>query len=104
MAGTPLVTVSTTPIPEDADLFFTVDGLDVYLPREIPGSVAMDALALASELGEAQATAKIMERVLGPAAIRALRTCKTLRKEELIAIQEIIRKRVFGPAEEEGKG
>lgn len=104
MTTQPLVTVSTTPVGEEKDLFFTIDEVDYYLPREIPGNVAMDGLALADEIGEAQATVKIMERVLGADAVRALRTCPTLRKEELLAIQRIIRERVFGPVEEEGKG
>jgi hypothetical protein len=100
----PLVKISTEPIADDRDHLFSIDGKDYYIPRELPGSLTVEAMAKATEIGDVPATMWIMERVLGADAIRALRACPTVRKEEILAIQEIIRNRVFGPAEQEGKG
>lgn len=100
----PLVQISTTPLPEDQDHLFSIDGTDYYIPRVLPGSLTVEAMAKATEIGDVPATMWVMERVLGPEAVKALRTCPTVRKEEILAIQAIIRERVFGPAEQEGKG
>lgn len=102
--GTPLVQISTTPIPEDKELIFSIDGVDYFIPKEVPGSVAVEAMVKAREAGDIPATVWAMEQMLGEEGLHALRTCKTVRKEEVIAVQDIIRERVFGLAEQEGKG
>lgn len=100
----PLVQISTAPIPEEKEHLFSIDGVDYFIPKEFPGSLTMEAMARAREIGDVPATVWLMEEVLGVPAVKALRACRTVRREEIQAIQDIIRTRVFGPVEQEGKG
>lgn len=98
-----LVEISTTPIPDDREELFSIDGTSYYIPREIPGSLTLQAIERARKDGEVEATMWVLDQVIGPEGMAALRECPTLRREDLLAIVKIVRDRVFGPVEAEGK-
>jgi len=99
-----LVNISTSPVPDDREEIFAIDGVSYTIPREVPGSLALEAMHQMRETGDVPATLWAMEELIGKAGMKALRNCKTVRVEETLAIQKIIRDRVFGLEEEEGKG
>lgn len=99
-----MIKINTTPLPDDREEIFSIDDVPYTAPREVPKSVTLKALRKVREEGEAAATSWIMDEVLGKDAVRALENCKTLREEDLGAVIAVVRGKVFGFMEEEGKG
>lgn len=99
-----LIKVSTAPIPTDREDLFEIDGVAYSIPVEVHGSMALEAMRLTREKGEVWATDWVMEQMIGAEGYKALIKCKTATKAEVTAIQKVIREKVFGEQEEEGKG
>ena len=99
-----MITISTSPVTTEREPIFSIDGTEYTIPREVPGSLALQAMERTRTNGEVSATAWLMEEMLGADGYRALRECPTVRRDEVQAITRIIRDRVFGDLEEEGKG
>lgn len=99
-----VIKVNTEPIPEQREDLFELGGTMYSIPVEVPGNVSLEAMERFRRGGDGLATPWLMEELIGSEGYKALRECKTLRKEDLVAIQEVIRLKVFGPQEQEGKG
>lgn len=99
-----MIKVNTEPIPTERVDVFELDGVVYQMDRVLPGSLALEAMTRFRTGGEVEATPWLMDEVLGAEAHKALRECKTLRKEDLAAITAVVRNAVFGEQEEEGKG
>lgn len=98
------VKIDTTPIPDDREPLFELDGVEYTIPKHFPASLALDYIDRARRMPEPLVAAWLLEEVAGSDAYNALRECKTLRVADLRAIQEVVRRNVFGEQEEEGKG
>lgn len=90
--------------PPAREPIFSIDGTTYTIPVEVPASTGLEAMERTRQEGEAQATAWIMEELLGKDGWKALRSCREVTKPQLRAIMKICRERVFGGMEEEGKG
>lgn len=98
-----VIKISTEPIREDRVDLFELGGKMYTMPAEVPGSLALEAMEIFRRQGDAAASAWLLKEVIGEEAYGALRTCKTLRKEDLQAIQKIVSEHVFGSPEGEGE-
>lgn len=97
--------VTTQPTPESGrEPLFSIDGTAYTIPMEVPASLALEAMEITRQRGEASATAWVMEQLLGAEGWKALRTCPQVRKADMRVLMRICRERVFGGMEEEGKG
>lgn len=82
---------------------FSVDDQEYNLPDTIPAGLALEAAERTATMGGPAAEAWLLERVLGRKAYRALKGA-VQDPADLRAIGEVVRVRVFGDLEEEGKG
>ena len=89
---------------QDREPLFSIDGQAYTIPRNVPTRVGLKALRETAQLGEVAASYHVMVLMLGQDGYNALEGCPDLSKGDLEKIQTIIRKRVFGDLEEEGKG
>jgi hypothetical protein len=96
--------VTTTPVNEDREALFSIDGTTYTIPVEVPGNLALQAIERTRYESETAVTAWIMEQVLGRDAYRALLDCPHVKPSQLKAITMICREKVMGDLEEEGKG
>lgn len=85
---------------------FSIDDATYTVPVEVPPYIALQAMERTRMEGEVAASAWLLERLIGGDAYRALITCKYIQRTDILAIQEVVRKKVFGALEdsEEGKG
>jgi hypothetical protein len=100
-----MITISSTPKADAGrEPIFSIDGTEYTIPREVPASVGLEAIERTAQEGEAAGSRWLMIKLLGQEGYDALRTCQGLEKSDLAAVQRIIREKVFGPEEGEGKG
>lgn len=83
---------------------FTIGDQEYTVPVKVPPAVGLKLTDRVAVMGEAEAMRWIMVEMLGPEGWKALRDCADLEPEDLTAIQEVIRRKVFGDTESEGKG
>lgn len=82
---------------------FSIDGREYTIPVTVPMNISLEAVDVAARLGESDATRWLMVTMLEVEGWDALRKCQDLEPADLRAVQEIIRQKVFGPLEDEGK-
>lgn len=85
---------------KDREVLFTIDDEEYTIPREVPGHITLQAMEVYRNGGDGVATPWIMERMLGPEGYRALLECKAVTKTNLAAINEVLRRKVFGDPED----
>jgi hypothetical protein len=88
----------------DREPLFSIDGVEFTVPRQVPTNVGLKAMRRVAELGEAAGTQWLMVFILGQDGWDALEKCDDLTRGDLEAIQTVVREKVFGSQEEEGKG
>jgi hypothetical protein len=100
-----MITISTTPISEETEEVFELDGTKYYIRKAWPQSYALRMLDLLRTHGDAYATAWALETALGGdnPALQALRDCQTLTAKDMAAVTEVVRLKIMGEAEAEGK-
>lgn len=89
---------------DDQEALFSLDGTEYTIPRSIPTNVGLKAMRKVAELGEIAGTHWLMVFVLGRTAWDALEACEDLSRADLEAVQTVVRQKVFGDQEAEGKG
>lgn len=100
-----MIEISTAnKISEETEPLFSIDGTVYTIRREFPASVSLKMLAILRDKGEAAAVAWAMDTALGRTAVKALEECESLTNSDLKAIVEIVRIKVQGELETEGKG
>lgn len=104
-----MITIKTTGQEKDAwkkdrEDLFSIDDTTYSIPRKVPANVGLKAVDTVARLGEADGTRWLMIMMLGQEGWDALMAADGLEAEDLKAIQEVIRLKVFGDQEAEGKG
>lgn len=103
-----MINITTSPVTKDwrasQEPLFSIDGTEYGIPVEVPTNVGLKALRKVAELGETAGTHWLMVFVLGQDAWDALEGCQELTRADLEAIQKIVRTKVFGDLEDQGKG
>jgi hypothetical protein len=103
-----MITITTTGQAKDwradREALFSIDGQEFTVPRQVPTNVGLKAMRKVAELGEAAGTQWLMVFILGQDAWDALEACEDLTRGDLEAIQTVVRTKVFGDQEAEGKG
>lgn len=96
---------TTTEAVEDEERVpvFSIDGHEYTMPAVIKPHLALKYLWLLKQDGAEQASAWLMEKVLGADGFKALSEYEPLTMEQFEQIQVIIRDHTFG-AMEEGRG
>lgn len=92
-----------TKISDEREEIFSIDGKAYTIPKEVPGWISLEALEITARQGEALATRWLMIEMLGQEGWDALRTCKALEPHHIRAVQEVIRLKVYGAEEDQGK-
>ncbi|HET9234932.1 MAG TPA: hypothetical protein VFP10_12395 [Candidatus Eisenbacteria bacterium] len=101
-----MIEITTTPgtDPEawtkDREPLFSIDGTEYTIPREVPGFITLQAMEVYRGGGDGAATPWIMERMLGADGYQALLKCPAVTKKNLAAINEVLRRKVFGDPED----
>ena len=90
---------------EDREPLFTLEDKDgeiteYTIPREVPGHFTLAALERNRHQGEAVTTPWVLEEMLGSAGYAALLNAPGLTKANLAAVNEVIRRKVFGDPED----
>ena len=85
---------------KDREPIFSIDGIEYTMPREVPGHIALEGMEIYRKGGDGAATPWIMEQLLGNDGYRALRDCPSLTKANLLAIIEVLRRKIFGDPED----
>jgi hypothetical protein len=88
----------------DREPLFTIDDQEYTVPKKVPANVGLRAVDTVARLGEADGTRWLMVLMLGEDGWKALMDCDGLEPADLQAIQEVLRAKVFGDLEAEGKG
>lgn len=83
---------------------FYIDDREYSIPVDVPAWYGLEAMEKTATMSEVEATRWVMIEMLGQEGWDALRTCKTITKPEMAAMQQVVRTLVFGEQEEEGKG
>jgi hypothetical protein len=104
-----MITIQNTGQEKDAwkkerEPLFSIDGTEYTVPVRVPANVGLKAVDQVARLGEADGTRFLMILMLEEAGWKALMDCDALEAADLQAIQEVIREKVFGGLEAEGKG
>lgn len=86
-------------VNEDRVPLFSIDGTEYTMPAEAPGYIGLEATDLWATRGEAVATRWLMIELLGEDGYAALRTCKTITKAQMLQVQGIMVRHVFGDGE-----
>jgi hypothetical protein len=89
---------------QERETAFTIDDREYTVPVEVDSSVGMMATDLMATQGEPAAVRYIMIQLLGKDAYQRLIREKGLSREDLKAIQIILREKVFGAEEDQGNG
>lgn len=95
----------TTEIPEEDRVpLFTIDGKVYTVPKFVPQGVSLEFVRLNRTEGEAVASVRLLERMLGPESYEALEQCPALDDKQMQKIIDMAQKLAFGKAEiKEGK-
>lgn len=103
-----MITITTTGQAKDwrndREPLFSIDGVEYTIPKSIPTNVGLKAMRRVAELGEIAGTQWLLVYLMGQDAWDALEKCEDLTREDLGAIQEVVRRKAFGDQEAEGKG
>lgn len=104
-----MITIKTSGQEKDAwkkdrEVLFTIDDQEYTVPVKVPANVGLRAVDTVARMGEADGTRWLMILMLGDEGWKALMDCDDLEPDDLQAIQEVIRQKVFGHLEAEGKG
>lgn len=104
-----MITIKSTGQEKDAwkadrEPLFTIDDVEYTVPKKVPANVGLKAVDTVARLGEADGTRWLMVLMLGEDGWKALMDCDGLEASDLQAIQEVLRAKVFGDLEAEGKG
>jgi hypothetical protein len=90
---------------DDREPLFSIEDKDgevtqYTIPREVPGSLALQAMQQFRDLGEIEGTAWLIEEMLGAKAVQALQDAPGLTRAGLAAIAKVIRTKVFDDPED----
>jgi hypothetical protein len=89
---------------EDRVPLFKIDGTVYTVPKFVPQGVSLEFVRLNRTEGEAVASVRLLERMLGPESYEALEQCPTLDDKQMQKIIDMAQKLAFGKAEvKEGK-
>lgn len=89
---------------EDRVPLFSIDGTVYTVPKFVPQGVSLEFVRLNRTEGEAVASVRLLERMLGPESYEALEQCPTLDDKQMQKIIDMAQKLAFGKAEvKEGK-
>ncbi|MFC8447674.1 hypothetical protein [Kitasatospora sp. NPDC057223] len=93
---------------EGVPLFYLTgdDGEDIEyrIPSKVPTSLSLEYLRLARTMGENAAAQRVLERLLGPDAYRALEQSDEVDDDDMLHILQAVVAHVAGPVDESGKG
>lgn len=89
---------------DDREPLFSIGGQEYTIPRVVPTNVGLKAMRQVADLGEVAGTHWLLVYLLGQDAWDALEGCEDLTREDLQAIQVVVRQKAFGDQEAEGKG
>lgn len=89
---------------KEREPLFEIDGVEYTIPKTVGGEIGLIATRIAAEEGELRGQMYAIEQTIGMEAYNALCAVEGLPKKTVAAILEICRERVFGAAEEQGKG
>jgi hypothetical protein len=89
----------------DREPLFSIEDRDgevtqYTIPREVPGSLTLQAMERFRDLGEIEGTAWLMEEMLGAKAVQVLQDAPGLTKAGLATIAKVIRTKVFDDPED----
>ena len=98
------ITLGNTPPSEEVEEIFTLDGVTYTGRKEIPGSWTLQCLEVEASQGATAAALWAARKVLGPEALKALTTSDSVTQADIRQVFEIVRLKVTGPMEDEGKG
>lgn len=99
-----IIETADEPAEVEQTHLFSIDGVEYFMPAELPPSVGLQAMEMVRSEGELVANAWMLEEVLGAEAYHALIACRDLTKVQMRQIADIVADQVMGALGDESEG
>lgn len=90
------------PAADEREDFFSLDGTTYTIPVKVPPNLFMAMISDIRTVGSVEAQARMLDNLIGPAAVDALAKCTYLQPEDLKALMAVVQEKVAGAEKEYG--